>query len=830
MSDKMRYGSRNPDFSRSGRFDGSIPASRWLARLAFDFKRMDDETSPEEFLEAVEILLDGDAAMWLDSSKIFRDMVDNRHEATENDVDIFKEALIAEFPIRVVERTEGNVQQEIRMFKQLSEEPLLTYYGRAKHLLRRAHGRDEPVQSASGMLVNPLSPLEKMMLSGIISTFVEGLCDAELRSLAIRKSVMCCSSLYNAYQIIQDTKLGMETEREVEARLAREKEYSDLKALVFQQFGKPSSAVLAEFNSGSRVTRSKAPLQAERAGIQISSIPTNHAFQTGTGSAEYRGDDVHVRGELHFPKPKQGPVSSSARPPESVSHLPPNTFSKNSFVNGSRNYRRDQDGQLCIRCGTIGHVGYNCSGHRLENWEQVYLRNLIFHNIQPGGGAPMESKSTEVLHENCQGSWSWNNENFNAPVEKRDVRVAGQLHKEENGKVQQFSLEQFSGKGLGEGKDSYKTLQGNSVFLGNESGGIPTVTLESYLGEQARKRQRVEVEDIINNDEAGPARRAQRRSRIRKGQPLAEIVGRQGKGPLNYTKLAGDMIVQVSLLDLYQMSPDLTRAFRKLSTRVSKRTSKSKSKVSTEGLPEGEVLLAGESEDVDIKRRDLKTMTPLIAADRKAFRIPVIVRTSRGGKPANVALPTEVSQADQGSDMIVITIGLVRSLGIPVQPLAERGYHNLTMNVADGRAAKLTHCCTLTIGVLGIWRTVEAFVRPFDKGNETDLHLLLGMPWLHSVDAKIFIRASKIELGDVKRGEDIKELKGPQFTESTHNKLILRPKLGLGEEEEEDSSSCSSDSELEEDSSSDEDDFDEIVGTRADKGKKSVRFEGQSEN
>ncbi|KAI6249325.1 hypothetical protein HI914_02668 [Erysiphe necator] len=146
MSDKINYSTRTPDFSRSGRFDGSIPASRWLARLAFDLKKGDGKILPEEFLEAVEILLDGDAAMWLDSSKMFRDIIDNKQQATENDVEALKEALKAEFPIRV-----------IRSFKQLPEEPLLTYYGRAKHLLRRAYGRDEPVQVVKirqGILIN----------------------------------------------------------------------------------------------------------------------------------------------------------------------------------------------------------------------------------------------------------------------------------------------------------------------------------------------------------------------------------------------------------------------------------------------------------------------------------------------------------------------------------------------------------------------------------------------------------------------------------------------------------------------------------------------------
>lgn len=306
------------------------------------------------------------------------------------------------------------------------------------------------------------------------------------------------------------------------------------------------------------------------------------------------------------------------------------------------------------------------------------------------------------------------------------------------------------------------------MSLGNGSDGFPTVTFESYLGEQSRKRQRVEVEDIINDGSGESVKRAQRKSRARKGQSLTEIVGRQGKGPLDYSKLAEEMIVKVSLLDLYQMSPDLSRAFRKLSTRISKRTDR-RGKSRVEDQAESEVLLAGELEDLGLRDEDrccegvsggvnnLQSVAPLISTERKAFRVPVVVKTSKNGTPVNVVMPTEVSQADQGSDMIVVTIGFLRALGISTKPLSDIGYHNLTMNVADGRSAKLTHCCTLTIGVLGVWRKVDAFVRPYDESNKTEVHLLLGMPWLHSVDAKIHIRASKIELGDVKRGEKVVE-------------------------------------------------------------------------
>ncbi|RKF61117.1 hypothetical protein OnM2_044072 [Erysiphe neolycopersici] len=227
-------------FRNIEQFDGSIPASRWLARLSFDLKKGGYIASPEQILEAVEILLEGDAPTWLDSSRVFHEVVDERNEATENDVEMLKEAFIAEFPPRTVKKLEGNVQQEIRTLKQLPEETLLAYNGTAKHLLKRAYGRDEPVLHLRKRFKHFVTP-------GKVSAFVEGLFGAELRSLVIRRSTMSCSSLLAAHKITQGIKSGMESQREVEARLANEKEYLDLKSLVYQKFGRNASEVLVSW-------------------------------------------------------------------------------------------------------------------------------------------------------------------------------------------------------------------------------------------------------------------------------------------------------------------------------------------------------------------------------------------------------------------------------------------------------------------------------------------------------------------------------------------------------------------------------------------------------
>ncbi|KAI0994824.1 hypothetical protein K3495_g13357 [Podosphaera aphanis] len=103
------------------------------------------------------------------------------------------------------------------------------------------------------------------------------------------------------------------------------------------------------------------------------------------------------------------------------------------------------------------------------------------------------------------------------------------------------------------------------------------------------------------------------------------------------------------------------------------------------------------------------------------------------------------------------------------------GLGGLTMNVADGTSAKLTHYSEFFIGILGIWRKIAAFFRPFAGKGSEEIHLLLGLPWFHAVDAKLRIKDSIIEIGDVTRGEVVTKIQGPKFMESDKYKLVLCP-------------------------------------------------------
>ncbi|KAI0991892.1 hypothetical protein K3495_g16295, partial [Podosphaera aphanis] len=103
------------------------------------------------------------------------------------------------------------------------------------------------------------------------------------------------------------------------------------------------------------------------------------------------------------------------------------------------------------------------------------------------------------------------------------------------------------------------------------------LTLESYLNlsNQKKRPRPMNIGDVLNDDEhtAKISKNATRRKR-RAEKQLREIVGRLGQGPVNYKKLAEEIKVEVSLMDLFQISPDMTKAFKKLSTRVNEKTMK----------------------------------------------------------------------------------------------------------------------------------------------------------------------------------------------------------------------------------------------------------------
>jgi len=99
-----------PDFANAGRYTGDIPALRWITRLVYDFKKAGYRPPPSElFLEAIEMLLEGDPAKRLDSTPRIRKLIDTWITATEKNVVDVKEWLQEEFPTSVTDVAEADV-------------------------------------------------------------------------------------------------------------------------------------------------------------------------------------------------------------------------------------------------------------------------------------------------------------------------------------------------------------------------------------------------------------------------------------------------------------------------------------------------------------------------------------------------------------------------------------------------------------------------------------------------------------------------------------------------------------------------------------------------
>ena len=93
--------------------------------------------------------------------------------------------------------------------------------------------------------------------------------------------------------------------------------------------------------------------------------------------------------------------------------------------------------------------------------------------------------------------------------------------------------------------------------------------------------------------------------------------------------------------------------------------------------------------------------------------------------------------------------------------------------------SELYEAVSIEFGVSGIWRKITCFVAP----DSTPSHpigegfgLLLGIPWLHAINAVMAIRESSILIGDPGLGETVQKISGTKMGFSDHHNLITYPR------------------------------------------------------
>ena len=162
--------------------------------------------------------------------------------------------------------------------------------------------------------------------------------------------------------------------------------------------------------------------------------------------------------------------------------------------------------------------------------------------------------------------------------------------------------------------------------------------------------------------------------------------------------------------------------------------------------------------------------------------------------------------------MNVISTGMIKQLGLQAHSLAEIGFAGLSMRTADHRETILHHWVWLDIGVGGVWRKIRCFVAPDNTalGANAYLSLILGIPWLWTVNAIIAIRTSKIMIGDPGAQEYNREVVGPElFFCEDHNLLMYPKSMAKASKATVETEESSSDDDDDSDSGDDLDDIDD---------------------
>ncbi|RKF60315.1 hypothetical protein OnM2_052064 [Erysiphe neolycopersici] len=405
----------------------------------------------------------------------------------------------------------------------------------------------------------------------------------------------------------------------------------------------------------------------------------------------------------------------------------------------------DKNVHLCVGCDRTGHVKPNCKNLPIQLWEQTYLKQMVFRG--PG-------ISAHLLVLESEGAY---------------YEEAGSNQNQEHG----CALEKASAA---------------SSFESEEE----SISLEAFLTGPSWKRER----DLLNSESSSRPRKQKtsvgkpEKNGMKAVKALREIVGREGLGPLNYRALAEKIYAPLNLLEFFQASPDAAKEFRKILQRLNIKKgprpgnkTKTKAKISADSISvkvDREKAYSREILTQSDFNIDSKTIFPRMDSEHKAFHFVAVLRGKYNEKSRlkKVTLSPGISQGDQGSELNIISQGLLNAMEFPRLTLSrEKNESRLFVSTAHGGGTDLKEFTCFNVGVSGIWRQVYALIRSYDKKGSGELNLLLGLPWLYEVNAVISVSTSSIVIGDKKFDGCTSTLNLPEFIPSSTPNLVLQPKL-----------------------------------------------------
>ena len=829
-SSMMASRSTGPDFSLCGTFGGKKgqSATRWLKKLEWELKRYaseDGSVSPINFIQAFDLLLVDDAASWAETTQAVVELIEDP-EPTGSTVETLKSLFVQQYPTRVVEVPVTNFDTEISELGQQEGEALLAYYRRTLSLLSRIGCRDRPKKITP--TATELTSLESAMLDTVLRAFVRGLRDGDLRRDALRGLVSQDRSLLAVYSMTEESRRAKSEYTRLQEELVKSQElqfYRDLaqRNMSAQQIASLKATYTSNLLPAWNYYSPPNPYQPPQTYPQH---PSQTAARTIPATQEYypnnRRDDhlpppsyQHNGSGYQHHQPNYGPQSlpnpSMAAAPPALQQGQRSNGSSNPFVNGTTPCGPGTGRYVCIKCGEEGHISKGCDNKPMARWEQDVIRGLVMPNRDTGAN-PFSSNTS-------RNSFTSGGRDTPATASTKSITygIAGidMTGNANRGSPDVKHVEVMLGEGSGPNKRAHRdeSIESNTQTQQN-SGAERTPNPQQPPAFQpgSSTGQPFFFQGIPAMPPAEPRPKKKGQKRTGKTATITPIVGLMDEEtgfldrPMSVRQLLKTQKVDLTWMDFCVWSPTVCRELKRLLTRMSNRKRKGKAAGNT-GQDQGQ---AGNVNAIAVDG-NTRFLSSVMGID-KAFRIPCKVRV--GGK--ELTLQRHQVQADQGSDMNVVSLAMAKQLGLEIRALSDVGFAGLTMKTADNRETRLHHWVYLEIGVEGIWRTIRCFVAPdLDLPQKPDhLSLLLGIPWLYSVNAIIGIRGSRIEIGDPAVGESIRDVIGPELVFSKEHNLLMYPKAILtsnapNSPDESDEDDEDSDSSV---SLSDEEGEDEVAG------------------
>ncbi|KAI1433489.1 hypothetical protein GGR50DRAFT_696016 [Xylaria sp. CBS 124048] len=828
---------------------------------------MSDSPSVCKIIEAIGMLCRGAAAAFLRKSPIAKDVIQRARTGMSmpTDLPLVEKALCEQFPELPDEDTVVTPLEELEALAQDSAETLPAYFTRAQVLLRRMNIKDAPIldiatQSGEACLL-------KSAISHFVSGLWDAELRTEAREkdadgkntlTEAYETVKKAQQLLRKRQEIQRQQAQALRVQMLESLVAASTGVPATQALMqsFPNIVLPEDrAEIAEITAASSQAVMSRPHQA----FDISRPEQfwKPAKSVMSGQAAPTAQQVAV-----IPSSKPQKNYSFADP----ASLPPRESSQNPIINGKEKIQPST--RACFRCGKRDHYKNQCStpeGDCLLPWEQSWMRLLMMNRPQPAPSHPWQKTSSsglptvavaasaEMSHSQPDHSHRYSPD-WSAVHPDRMARMVAACATDVEGEIASAGALRAAGG-----------LESNSCILsaGDEEDDTPEEELSSHvlylsalLGEAvnraAKKRKMgngagVSVESMLNPEpwrqpdqpstskpkqastskptvrnetkdtgqrrpdpapgpdpifpipDPDPGPRRQRRSRAPR-----EIQGRLGEGPFDWKKLANAVEVKLSLMDLFQISPEGSAALKKMATRISAKAQAKARKMASFSKRHAK----SNSATMDVAANSAATEY----TTTRAWRVTPVIKYRSAGKTLTRTLPENSAQTDQGSDINIISDGAVQTLNLQRRQLSTIGVDKLFVKTSTGDSARVTEFVVMDLGVLSIWRGVWAIVRPKSlTGAHEGINLLLGLPWLWDVAAFIDIRSSSLWIGDRDEGEARVQIRGPLMVRSANHRICLEsngPTISLNPgavvEELSEDRSASEDADDEEDSGEDE--------------------------